>query len=685
MATAALSLFAPSASAQDETELPPIVVEGATLEAPPAKTKKKQAQGSSESEGQSAPTAGESSAEGKAETGGSVAGVPLDELGSAVSVVKDADLRAQQIRHAADALQSLPGVSVSRQGTPNNLTVVRIRGAESNHTLVLIDGVEVNAASTDGFFDFSNLDADEIEQIEVLRGPQGGLYGTGAIGGVVNIITKSGKGPLTIRARGEGGAFNTRDGALQLSGGNDRLHGAVTLQGRTSDGYNISTFGSEDDGGRLSTFAFRGGVEVVENLKLDGTLRMSTNRGDRDGFGELNGFSVPADEDSFFATRLWVGRLQATLDTLDGDWVHKFHVSGTETDTQDTGASVFGSPFLHNIGRAEKYGYASVYRLETPGLPGVRHFFTGLVEREQQTFEQPTDSTAPDRERHTTSFAGEARGEYYDTLFFTANVRHDDNDFVEDFTTWRTSGTLKVPQTPFRLHASAGTGVKYPSLSELYGSFTGFSPNPDLTPEEAFGWDAGIETTLLSGRASVDVTYFDTNLTNEIDFRPIAANLLEPFNHDGESTRRGIEVAARYLVGDGLTLGAAYTYLHARDDTGQEEIRRPPHSGRFDVNYAFDRGRANVNVAAIYNGRMLDNAFNFDLGSQAVVLDSYWLVNVAASYEVSPGVAVYGRIENALDQDYQQVFGFATAGIAAYAGLRFTYEEQASVAWANGN
>ena len=278
LASAATSVLAAPVSAQEATELPPIVVEGATLEAPPVKRKKK-APAAQPGEGEGQPAAAkESDGEGQSETG-SVDGVPIDQVGSAVSVVTGTDLRNQQIRRAADSLQSLPGVSVSTQGTPNNLTVVRIRGAESNHTLVLIDGVEVNSATTDGFFDFSNLDADEIEQIEVLRGPQGGIYGTGAIGGVVNIITKSGKGPLTIRARGEGGAFGTRDGALQFSGGDDRLHGSLTIQGRQTDGFNISTTGDEDDQGKLSTFAFRGGVAPMENLKLDGTLRMSTNRG----------------------------------------------------------------------------------------------------------------------------------------------------------------------------------------------------------------------------------------------------------------------------------------------------------------------------------------------------------------------------------------------------------------------
>jgi vitamin B12 transporter len=527
------------------------------------------------------------------------------------------------------------------------------------------------------------LDADEIEQIEVIRGPQGGLYGTGAVGGVVNIVTKSGKGPLTIRARGEGGSFGTRDGALQVSGGTDDLYGSFTLQGRSTDGFNISTSGNEDDGGRLSTFAFRGGAALSEHLKIDGTLRMSRNDGDRDGFnGVLDGFAVPSDDGSVFTNRLWVGRLQATLDTLDGDLVHNVYVTGTETDSRDTDGT-FGS-FLHSVGDATKFGYTSTYRLATPGAPGVTHYITGLVERERQRFEPPSDPSMPDRERHTTGFAGELRGEYYDTLFLTANVRHDDNDFVDDFTTWRFAGALKLPQTPFRLHSSVGTGVKYPSLSEQYGSFAFFTPNPDLVPEEATGWDAGVETTLLPNRASVDVTYFDSELTNEIDFRTLPNFNSQPFNREGESSRSGVEVAANYRVTKNLTFGASYTYLKSREDDGSEEIRRAPHSGRLDANYAFDGGRGNLNVAAIYNGDMLDNAFDAaTFAASKVVLDEYWLVNVAASYELSPGVAIYGRIQNALDEDYQEVFGYESAGLAAYAGLRFTSEERASVARAN--
>jgi vitamin B12 transporter len=676
--SAALPAAGSAAIAQEVVELPPVVVEGATLEAPPVKKKSGSSNGTASSQAPSAATAGASTGDGIAATSGVENGIPASEIGSAVTVVTGAQLRAQQIRHAADALQSLPGVSVNRQGTFNNLTVVRIRGAESNHTLVLIDGVEVNSASTDGFFDFSNLGADEIEQIEVVRGPQGGLYGTGAIGGVINIITKAGKGPLTVRARAEAGGFGTRDGAVQISGGDDDLYGSVTVQGRTTDGFNISTAGNEDDGGDLSTFAFRGGIALLPNLIVDGTLRMSKNEGDRDGFnGNLNGFAVPSDDTSVFTNRLWVGRLQATLDTLDGDLVHKLYLSGTETDSRDTDGT-FGS-FLHSVGDATKFGYRTTYRLATPGVPGVQHYVTALVERERQRFEQPSDPTMPHRERHTSSFAGEVRGEYFEQLFVTANIRHDDNDFVEDFTTWRLAGTYAVPQTPFRVHASAGTGVKYPSLSEQFGSFAFFTPNPDLIPEEAFGWDIGVETTVLPGRAVIDVTYFDTELTNEIDFRTLPNFNTQPFNRDGDSSRQGIEVAARYLLAENLTLGAAYTYLRAREEDGSEEIRRPPHSGRFDVNYGFDGGRGNLNVAAIYNGDMLDNAFDaVTFAPSQVVLEEYWLLNVAASYELSPGLEVYGRVENALDESYQQIFGYEMAGVAAYAGMRFQLQERVS-------
>jgi vitamin B12 transporter len=436
--------------------------------------------------------------------------------------------------------------------------------------------------------------------------------------------------------------------------------------------------GDENDFGRLSNFGFSGGVKLLDNLEVEGTLRQSEVRGGRDnGFaGTIGPFAVPADDQSTLSSTLWLGRLAATLDTFDGRWSHQFRIGRAEITTTDHDATFLSD--TKAIGINTKYGYSTTYRLDSPPGTPMRHFLTGLIEREEESFVQPVGGEGIERERGRTGLAGEIRGEYFNSLFLAATVRRDDNELFEDATTWRTAASLLVPSTPLRVHASYGTAVKYPSFSEQFGFFIGFLPNPNLTPEHSRGWDAGIETTMLGGRAVVDVTYFDQDLDDEIDFRAVPVFQFEPFNRAGTSRRRGVEVAARYLMVPGLTLGASYTYLDATEDSGRQEIRRPPHSGRIDLNYAFDQGRANLNVAAIYNGTMTDTAFEAGppFGSQIVTLDDYWLVTAAASYRLRPGVEIYGRVENLLDQGFQEVFGYNSPGIAAYAGMRFTFEAQ---------
>lgn len=605
------------------------------------------------------------------------AGRILNNQGGSVSVVTAEDLNRQQVRHAADALRSLPGVAISRSGGPQSITSVRIRGAESNHTLVLIDGVEVNAA--DGAFDFANLTADDIEQIEVLRGPQSALFSSGALGGVVNIRTKSGKGPLTVRVRSEIGTMNSQNGSLQIGGGSDKLHGIATFSGYHTDGFNLATSGNEDDGATFSNMSFAGGVELFPGLKIDGSLRRSRTDGDRDDFGPIgsHGFEELGDTKSEFDSILWVGRLAATLDTFDGKWVHRWQIGGTKTDLYDIGRGSFAGTGSFVTERFN-YSYRSTVTLDSPAMPGIKHFLTGLVEHQTEDYDQVSRSSFSDtivsEEMARTGYAAELRGEYFNSLFLSAAVRHDDNDSFEDFSTWNTSASYRLPGNVFRLHGAVGSGVKYPSLLELYGEFgpTGFVGNPNLRPEESIGWEAGIETTLFGGRAVVDVTYFSQKLENEIftAFSPVYT----VDNRDGESDREGIEVQGRFNVAAGLDVGVAYTYLRAREDTGLEEIRRPPHSGRVDVNYRFLQDRANINLAVAYSGETFDENFNFNsFTTERLLLDDYWLVTLAGSYKLAPGIEVYGRVENLLDQDYTEIIGIDSAPVAAYAGFKLTY------------
>ncbi len=693
--TTSVALSAGEALAQD-AELPPIVVEGATLEAKPRKAPKPapaaeptQSQSPGQSAGEPVP---QSAAEGAVASDGTAsdyasdaantgsAGVEARKLGIPVSVVTGAELKSRQIRNAVDALRSLPGVSVSRSGGGGNLSQVRIRGAEGNHTLVIIDGVEANDTNS-GEFDWSNLSADDIERIEVLRGVQSGLYGSRAIGGVINIITRGGKGPLTFRGYAEGGSFNSAAVGGSVSAGNDQGYFSAGLNRYRTDGFNLDPFGSEDDGFERTSFNLRAGASIVQGISVDFNLRRTATVSDFDAFDTNGAYVTARDAANISDATVWLGGGKVTWDMFNGGLTHvvggNFNYSTFESfDRTDPG--VFDNSLYDN--ERERFYYLGTARFGTPDA--FRHIVSGLVEKEDESFTpQAFFTDNQERTRSRTAYAAEYRGEFLDRFFPVASVRYEDNDTFEDFTTWKTGLSVDLREIRLRPHASAGTAVALPGMFEQFGSILNvFVGNPDLVPEESFGWDAGIEFTVVPGVATVDVTYFEADLENEIvGFGNSLINLADP------SERRGIEVAARAELMPGLNVGAAYTWLDASDPSGLAEIRRPENAARFDMNYVFDDGRGNLNLETIYTGEALDTRFAaFFASSDIVELKDYWLVNVAASYKVTPGMELYGRVENLLDEDYQEVFGYETAGIAAYAGLRFTYVEEATRAWSEG-
>lgn len=690
---AALGLSA-QLPASAQTQLPPLIVESASRAVrppPPAAPERRADVPSATSSQTTTPGVAEpgGSASGNAESDGDSAttspapGTLLVNQGTAATVVTGQQLRDQQIRTPVEALRGLPGVAVGRTGGFGGFTQVRIRGAEGNQTLVLVDGAEINNPA-DGEFDFSNLvGSEEIERIEVLRGPQSGLYGSGAIGGVVNIVTKSGKGPLSLTTRAEAGSFGTREAAAALSGGNDHAWGLLGFQQRRTDGFNIARFGAERDGSQTSSSIIKGGFRPLENLTIEALLRHTGKRGQRD---EEN-FFVPGvlieqiDARSRFSSNLWVGALEAKLSLLGGAWVQSFRSERRSITNDDLSVNPAFAPFEgfeRYRSNGELWRYTSTFRLDRPGVPQVRHYLTGLAETRHEGFIQHTYDGI-DHERRLNSFAGELKGEYWNSLFLTGSIRRDDSDVFGDFTTWRTSASLKVPGTPVRLHASAGTGVKFPTLFEQFGRVPFFfSPNPNLRPETAMGWDAGAELTLLGGRIVLDATWFETDLKDKIRGANGGTTVV---NLPGTSTREGLELSGRLMPMAGLSIGASYTWLEAREPTGLVEVRRPRSSGRADVTYGFDRHRAKIGFAVLYNGSLIDEAlraadpFVFPLTPERVVLKDYWILSAMASYKLTPTLEIYGRAENLLDQRYQEVYGFETPGLAVYGGVRVTLQD----------
>ena len=691
------------AAAQSAQVLPGILVEGATLEAPPPRPAKPAASsGASAAPATQAvvapqPNQGESvavdpDADTLAEADADATGIPATQLGTAVTVVTGVDLRRQQVRHAADALRSLPGVSVNRTGAPAGLTQVRIRGADANHTLVLIDGIEANAGS-DGTFDFSDLLTEDIERIEVIRGPQSALYGSNAVGGVINIVTRSGKGPLRVTASTEGGSFGTIGGAARVSGGNDRAWGAATVQHQRSNGFNIAPEGplGEDDGYRITSLSASAGAMLADNIRLDLNIRRSDKDLDRDdetGLNSRDGWIIPSDSFSRYKSTVLLMGADLRWDMLGGDLTHLFKAARNVTSRDDVMIADFGFGFgpplpVDTTDDANKFSYQSTYRFNTPML-GAHHAITGLVDHGRESFENQTDSGFVEAARKQTGIAAEWRGDFFNRVFLSAGLRHDDNDTFDDFTTWRTGISIPIPEIGIRPHASAGTGVKAPTLFEQFGFTPFFISNPDLKPEESKGWDAGVEFTFLNGKAVVDVTYFATDLTNMIDGdSTFVACSTSPFglctfpvNLAGTSKREGVEISGRFALMPNLSLGLSYTYLDAVDAEGKREVRRPDHAARADLAYGFHDGRGEINLAVVYNGeaenQVLGAPFFFPVGR--VTLDDYWLVSAAASYKLRDDLEIFGRVENLFDEEYEEVFGFSTAGTAAYAGLRWKFD-----------
>ena len=609
--------------------------------------------------------------------------VPANEIGSAVTVITAEDIERRQARFVSDVLRDAPGLAVNRSGGVGTSTQIRIRGAEANQTLVLIDGIEVSDPAFSEF-DFANLLAADVERIEIIRGAQSALWGSDAIGGVINITTKQGRKGVELTASAEGGSFNTRQGNAGIRAGGDRWRTAVSGTYFETDGINVSRFGDEQDGYNNVTLFGSGGVTVIEewglinSLELDGAGRFmkSQVQTDPQDFAFPNestqGFVIDGDRETDSDQAF--GRVGATLTMLDGLWEQRVGAAITDTENDFSTNDLQTSG---NAGLRTKLDYQSTLRFETPeDILDAQHTLVFLFEREEETFlnEGPT-ATSPqnqNRHRHFYGFVGEYRLALLDSVFLSGAVRRDDNTDFQDTTTYRATAAYVFPGTDTRLHGSYGTGVTNPTFFEQFGFFPGrFIGNPDLQPETSETWDIGIEQPFFGGRVVADVTYFRANLEDEIATTFNTTTFFSSVeNQRGESERQGVEVTLDAEVAEGLTFTGAYTYTNAEDPDGGEEVRRPRHVASGSLNYGFHDGRGNVNLTARYNGEMEDVEFIAATPEGRVTLDDYTLVNASGSYALTPNIRFFTRVENLLDEDYEDVFSFQTPGISVFAGFQ---------------
>lgn len=598
--------------------------------------------------------------------------VPVEarKIGSAVTIVTREELDRRGVRHVDEALRSVPGISVSRSGVLGGLTQVRCRGAEGNHTLVLIDGVENANPAAAAEFDFSALMTTRIQRIEVIRGPQTAIWGADAIGCVINIVTDPGRKGLQVAGQAEGGTERTGQVQGAISGGTDwatfSLGGHLFRTAGISHG--AEKFGNHENDGFFSRHL--SGKAVIKPWDF---ARLELVGGWTKSYAESDGqatFIADSQQHSRFLEKF--GKAELSLTFFDGFIEQIFQIQGYEKRSE------FFSPgfFTDSTGFKNKLSSQTNFRAETGFVVPIKHTLAVVFEKEDESVETRNNFTPlQDQDILTRSVVVEYGIAIADRTFLSYAYRYDNNDpLFPNTETWKFSAAYLHKETGTRGHFTYGTGTKNPTLSELFGTFAGFTPNPALKPEEGIGFDLGVEQEFFGGKVMLDVTYFQNRVENLIQttFFPVFTAV----NRPGTSFIRGIEVSGSAEPWPGVELKGHYTYTFGQDGTRAELVRRPKHIASLNVNYRFLDDRANLNLGIQYNGRTRDNNFLVAANAPGRVgsLNAYTLVNLTGSYEVVDGVELFLRLTNLLNQDHADVNTANSLGFAAFTGIRARFD-----------
>ena len=568
------------------------------------------------------------------------------ETGSTVRVIDAAEIEALGFSHALDAIATAPGVTVNQNGTFGGSASVRIRGASSDQTLVLIDGVSVNDASAPGGgFDFARLDTENIERVEILSGPQSTLWGTDAIGGVVAITTKRPGPGLGGNLFAQAGAYGTVRGGASLSNagsaGDYRLAATrLNTNGLSrSDARNGNT---EDDGLQSLTLSAQGGLNLPGGMHLDGSLLWNDSEAEFDSF-LFGAQGNVADGDELSETEELSGHLALQAPLLDGRLDNLLLVGRAEIDRRN-----FSDGSLSFQARGER----TLFRYQGTLAIDARNTLAVGAEREE--------STANQRDSSLNGLFALYEWQPVEALTLTGGLRSDHHEKFGSQTTARIAAAYR-PASGVTLRGSWGQGFKAPTIFQTTFFCCGAtSANEALAPERSEGFDIGAEWRSSSGRGHLSLTLFRQDTEHLIDF----SFAIGGYQNIDEVESKGIEVAAGWNVTRSLALSANYAYIKATEGDGTALRRLPRHSS--DIVLSFDpAGPFSGNVLLRYNGRETNGD-----GSR---LNDWTRIDINARYQVTDRFELFGRIENLLDAHYQQILGYGTPGLSGSVGVRWRY------------
>lgn len=593
--------------------------------------------------------------------------IPLRQIGTSVSVVNGEEIQLRGYNSLADVLRTQPGIAVSNSGGLGKNTSLRIRGEEGFRTLMMIDGVDISDPSgpqvgprLENF-----IASNDIEKVEVLRGSQGFIYGADA-GGVINVFTKTGEGELGGSVGLEAGRYGTQQIDANVSAGNESGDFFIAVTDLESDGFNSRSsdnISPDDDGAENTTIHAKLGWNATEDLRVQLVVRDIDAEAEFDNcFGGAPLFNSTNDCTS--ETKQTTAKLSGTYDI--GSFSHYLGYAETDITRDNFSDGAFSNGSEGEINRAE---YMGTYRLNDT---------TTVVAGVDLEEEIVSSNFGLDVDREQLGVYVEFNGEIASNWFVSAGIRNDDNDDFGSYTSGRLSSAYVMDfddGSSIKYRASYGTGFRAPSLFEVDYNSTGTGVTNNLSEETSSGYDLGVEYYAANG-LRLELVYFNQEVEDAIEYQylgdPVTfAAIIDGYVQlEGTSESEGIELALEYPITKDVAILGNLTHNETEDPNGDTRIRRPELVGNIGLKVsALDK---DLNI--IVNYRVSRDAVDRDFSTGGTInLDDYAVFDVSANYIINEMITVFGRVENALDEDYQEVTGFNTAGSAAYAGVRFNF------------
>lgn len=589
----------------------------------------------------------------------------VESVASSVTIISETEIEKKKAVNVHDLLKDVEGIDVVQQGGPGHLTSVFIRGGESDHTLVLIDGVQANSP-TSGGFDFADLTVDNIERIEIVRGPQSTLYGADAMAGVINIITRKGKGAPSFTLTEEGGTFETYRNSFAVSGSTEKTNYSASLSRMKTEGFSVASEkkgNTEDDGYENKSFSGRLGVSIIENLDADLSIRYTEADTELDSFG--------TDDPNYTQYTDFLTLSLGFNQILNALWDYSLKLSRADNTLKNRDPDPFG------------VNSQIESKTDTVILQNNFHFFddtnTLTIGAEYERQDAKSDSGNGLYKEDLTNkalFIQHQMSYLEEALNFTAGMRRDDHSEFDEETTYKVAASYYIKPSGTKIRGSWGTAYKAPTFNDLYWpheEFPGFGVistiitegNPNITPEESTGYDIGVTQSLFDEKIRIEMAYFKNEYRDLIDWNGTTVGDTQtwmPTNVD-DAVIEGWEFGFLLKPVDSFSIKANCTVMDTEDKaTGNELARRAKNKGALTIGWTPEKSSYTLTINKV--GKRWDDSKNKE------ELKSYTKIDFAVSYDLTKNLTIFGRGENLLNEDYEEAKGYGTAGISYYGGVK---------------